>query len=97
MTLTLAAAIGCACGVVPIWPYGYYVLLRLLVFAATTVTLATSPQERARNWLALGGLALLFNPVVPIHLTRVIWAPIDLVAAWILVRTHQRLTARRSA
>ncbi len=91
MTLPLAAAIGCAAAVLPVWPYGYYVLLRLLVAAAAVATLATSQQERARNWMVLGALLLVFNPVVPIHLNRVLWVPIDLMAAWLLYRTHERL------
>ena len=91
MSVALAAAIGCALAVVPIWPYGYYVLLRLLVFAAAIFTLATSPDERTRYWWALGGLALVFNPVVPVHLDRLLWAPIDLAGAWFLYQTHRRV------
>ena len=33
----------------------------------------------------LGSIALLFNPIIPVHLSREIWAPIDITAALILV------------
>lgn len=30
-----------------------------------------------------GIIALLFNPIIPVHLSREIWAPIDIMAALI--------------
>ena len=30
---------------------------------------------------AFGGIAILFNPVVPVHLSRAAWASIDLAVA----------------
>lgn len=35
-------------------------------------------------WI-LGIIALLFNPIIPVHLSREIWAPIDVMAALIFV------------
>lgn len=35
-------------------------------------------------WI-LGIIALLFNPIIPVHLSREIWAPVDVMAALIFV------------
>ncbi len=65
-------------------PYGYYTLMRIVVFGATSL-LAYNELKAYGSvsiWvLLLGGLALLFNPIIPIHFSREIWAPIDVLAA----------------
>lgn len=45
-----------------------------------------SRRRRVRTvWvIVLGILALLFNPLIPVHLTRALWAPIDLASAALL-------------
>ncbi len=65
-------------------PYGFYVLLRIVVAVAAGF-LAYKDYE-ARNgvsgWaVVLGTIAVLFNPIIPIHLSREIWLPINAVAA----------------
>lgn len=64
-------------------PYGYYGFMRLVVTAAACVWAWTIYQrEGFTGEVALAGaLALLFNPVLPVHLSRMLWAPIDVVAA----------------
>jgi len=64
-------------------PYGYYTLLRIVVGAATGY-LAWSHASRLRldAWVfILGGIAVLFNPIIPIHLGREVWTFIDVAAA----------------
>ena len=42
--------------------------------------------ERLSGWtVALIGICLLFNPVFPIHLTREMWAILDLATAVVLI------------
>jgi hypothetical protein len=64
------------------WPYGYYIMLRWVVCGAAIafVVCGWSLHER---WavLVFAPLAALFNPIVPVHLSRQIWRPIDVVAA----------------
>lgn len=87
--LTCAAALALA----PIhWPYGYYQFLRLAVTAlAIWLVVATSRQHRA-TWTILGvGLALLYNPIIPVYLKRATWLPIDLVAAVLCVAAAIKL------
>jgi uncharacterized protein (DUF983 family) len=33
----------------------------------------------------LGIIVLLFNPIIPVHLSREIWAPIDVISALIFI------------
>ncbi|WP_416796229.1 DUF6804 family protein [Ciceribacter azotifigens] len=69
-------------------PYGYYTLLRLVVTVAG-VFLAWSEfqtHQRLTVWVLLFGfLALLFNPVIPVHLDREVWFVLDLGAAAIFI------------
>ncbi|MCK5225332.1 MAG: hypothetical protein KAQ89_01300 [Planctomycetes bacterium] len=64
------------------WPYGYYQLLRFVVCGASVYTafVAYNWQKMWAIWL-FGFIALLFNPLIPIHLSREIWQPIDIVCA----------------
>lgn len=67
------------------WPYGYYKLLRLVVCICAGVLTYQSYQnagERITAWVVgLVVLALLYNPIIPVHLTREIWLPINLASA----------------
>jgi len=68
------------------WPYGYYVLLRLFV-CGTTGYLACIEFNRERQgwtWI-LGFIALIFNPLFPLHFDREVWSIIDLGVAVILI------------
>lgn len=70
------------------WPYGYYTFLRLGV-CAVSGWLAYEQwrhDNAVSGWVVgLGATALLFNPLLPIHLTREIWNVLDLAAAGLLV------------
>ena len=63
-------------------PYGYYVLLRWATCAA-----AIFVAYKAYVWKGIwavwlfGFVAVLFNPLFRIHLTRDIWRPVDVVTA----------------
>jgi len=60
------------------WPYGYYQLLRWITCAAAVFVAFTAYQWQ-KIWAVwvFGFVAVLFNPLVPIHLSREIWQPID--------------------
>jgi predicted branched-subunit amino acid permease len=68
-------------------PYDYYTLLRLVVTICALVIAAEIYRREAISiWLCVfAALALLFNPVFPVHLTRAIWAPIDIGCALIFL------------
>ena len=68
------------------WPDGYYTLLRWVV-CLTTGYLAYEDyrQGRKKSPVLLGAIAVLFNPIVPIHLSKADWAVADFVIAVILI------------
>lgn len=63
-------------------PYGFYTFIRLtstLAFAALCY-LAFKDREPLLGW-AFGFMALVFNPLFPLYLSRPLWIAIDLTAA----------------
>ena len=62
------------------WQYGFFTILRFVVFASTAYIAWMAYEEGKEKWVWIFGfIAVLFNPFVPIHLTREIWMPIDFV------------------
>ena len=64
-------------------PYVYYFLLRILItgFALFCVYLELNEKDHdeKNKWLLLFGLlALIYNPIVPVHLTKLLWVIINL-------------------
>ncbi|MFL6728117.1 MAG: DUF6804 family protein [Sphingomicrobium sp.] len=69
-------------------PYTYYVLLRIVVCGACAY-LAFSEADAGRirwAWI-LGSAAVLYNPILRIHLNRELWSMINLATIW-LVAVH---------
>ncbi len=64
------------------WPYGFYDFLRLAVCAAAAfLAWRTSRSGRPLWALAMVGITLLFNPIIPVRFHRAEWARIDAAAA----------------
>ena len=62
------------------WPYWYYNLLRLAVFAVSVWIAYEQWQndDSFSGWVvAFGLIALLYNPFLPVHLTREIWSVLN--------------------
>jgi len=67
-------------------PYGYYTLMRLVVCATAIFVIVIAAKSRQMWAVRLYAIiGLLFNPLIPIHLTKGIWQPIDFLAAAALV------------
>jgi len=66
--------------VLPIWPYGFYTLMRLLISGVCAYAVIKSQNFPVflQHKALLIILAILFNPLVPVHLDRSIWLPIDI-------------------
>ena len=75
-------AAGFCLGAMGRWPYGYYILLRWVVCAAAVfvVVLAVLYKKHRAAW-PFGVVAVAFNPLIPIHLTREIWRVVDVAVA----------------
>jgi hypothetical protein len=72
------AAIVVAIGLLPL-PYGYYMLLRLFLCGVSLYFLTRPSGLRdAEKWV-LAGLAVLYNPIVPIELgSRPLWSIVNI-------------------
>ena len=83
------AALACAAALAlapMLWPYGYYQFLRLAVTALAIWLAVAAIRQKHTTWTIFGvGLALLYNPIIPVYLKRAAWLPIDLVAAALCV------------
>lgn len=68
------------------WPYSYYQALRLVVFT-TSIILGFNFYKLRYNATAVlfGLVALLFNPISPIYLSRSVWLWIDLIVGALLI------------
>lgn len=74
-------------------PYGYYTILRLLVFAVGAYGAYLAYLARQQGWTwTLGAIAVLFNPLFPIYLEREVWAPIDIGVAVVLLVSLRTVT-----
>lgn len=59
-------------------PYGYYVLLRLLVCGICIYLAMQDAYAGRAGWAwVLGGVAVLYNPIFRIHLNREIWSIVN--------------------
>lgn len=70
------------------WPYAYYQLLRWAT-CGVSVYVAYIAYIWQKKWIVwiFTFIAILFNPLVPIHLKRELWSVIDLVCALLFITT----------
>jgi len=87
-------------GIVPMWPYGFYTLLRLVVTGVSIFAIITLGTANSLQTVGLAVVALLFNPLIPVHLPRGMWFPIDLAVAywfWAIIKNQLAGEASGSA
>ena len=63
------------------WPYGFFTLLRIAVTVSSVYLAWACYEQKTKEywpWI-FGGIGILFNPIVPIYLSRETWVPIDLI------------------
>lgn len=59
-------------------PYGFYIVLRLVITVGAIYWAWRVYQARLRGWTwAFIAMGLLLNPFLPIRMQRVQWQPID--------------------
>ena len=64
------------------WPYAYYTLLRwaITIFAAVVAYNFYKQEKSSCTWV-FGGIAVLFNPIAPIYLSKSTWVIFDIITA----------------
>ena len=75
-------------GAIAEWPYGYYILLRWIT-CITSILVAFQAFEKNIDWakVVFIVIAILFNPLAPIYLSRSTWIPLDIITAIIFMFT----------
>lgn len=69
----------------PANPYGYYILLRIVCCAVCAyLALAAAGSDKTPWTWTLGIFAVIYNPIVRIHLTREIWSVVNVVTIIVL-------------
>jgi len=67
-------------------PYGFYTLLRIVVFLTAGYISWFCYKSKKIKWTwTMGFMSLIFNPVIPLHFERALWVAVDLIAAIILI------------
>lgn len=85
------------------WQYGFFTVLRFTVFSSTAYVAYLAYQNQKEGWAGLlGGIAVLFNPFIPVYFSRDVWVVIDFVTAVMLATSifslkfsHQNEAARK--
>ena len=67
-------------------PYGYYILLRWIT-CITSILVTFQAFEKNIDWAKVIFIiiAILFNPLAPIYLSRSIWVPLDIMTAILFI------------
>lgn len=86
--LSLGSAVLLFLGVME-FPYGYYTFLRIFIciFSAFLVlTLSRLKNDRAKPFLIVFVIiAILWNPLIPVYLSKAVWIPLDLIGGLIFL------------
>ena len=68
------------------WPYGFFTMLRFVVFASSAYVAWIAYEAQKEKWVwVFGFLAVLFNPFIIIHLNRDMWSVIDLIVGMFMI------------
>lgn len=91
--LALAALLVLVLAALPLPSYNLYVIVRLMAFAGFAWCSWTAAQRKHSGLaIACAVLAVLFNPVAPLHAEKLAWAVADLGSALFLVLCRKRLS-----
>ncbi len=67
-------------------PYGYFTFMRIIVCISAIYSAWVMYNEGDEKWIWFFGIiAILLNPIVPIHLDREVWVWIDGVVGILLL------------
>jgi hypothetical protein len=78
------------------WPYGYFILLRWVVTAGAIIVVINAFDKNI-DWAktVFIFIAILFNPIAPVHLSREIWIPIDVVVGAMFIFAYFKVLVRK--
>lgn len=90
LSLFLLASMGVLLvGLAPM-PYAFYSLVRLTVCLTAALAAFNDYNSGHQKWVIFAGIAVLFNPLLPIYLNRSIWIVIDLATIGLFFWRNQQ-------
>ena len=64
---------------VPVNPYGYYIILRFVICGISIYLAVRAHELGETTWIyAFAIAAIVYNPLIRIHLTREIWSVVNI-------------------
>ena len=76
------------CALNPKNPYAYYMLLRIVICGNCAFLAYRALNFGNATWAwILGATAVIYNPIIPIHLTRQIWSAVNIATVVVLIIT----------
>jgi len=67
-------------------PYGYYTLLRIVVFiVAGIIAFLAFKNDKELLLILFGAISILYNPIIPVYLNKNTWIIIDVLVAVLFV------------
>jgi hypothetical protein len=98
--MTIIPVIVLLIALAPGHPYGYFIFLRWVVCAGALLFVAVFHGHHLHRWMyGFGFIAILYNPIIRIHLTRDIWLLLNVltVLAFLSAFGVLWLNSRRAA
>lgn len=91
VTLSKVAMIGLLIAVIPIWPYVFYQLLKLVICGAAVFSTYLYHKEKNRKWMwIMVVIAVIFNPINVLYFGAFFWSIIDLIVAWLFFNSPKK-------
>ena len=82
---TILAGVMLLLAVLPIWPYGYFQLLRWVVALVALYNAYLAYESKQNGWVfIMGAIVILFNPLDSFHFEKGTWAVFNLIGAIIM-------------
>ena len=77
---------------IPANPYGYYIILRFVVCGVCAYLAVRAFQIDKIGWVLIVGItAVIYNPIIRVHLAREIWSVVNIATIIMLIVTIQTL------
>ena len=94
----IVAMLMLAWALVPSNPYGYYVLLRVVICGISVYLALRAYEHQNMGWVwTLGIMAAVYNPIFRVHLTREIWSVVNVATMGIFIATIWTIPRRQSS
>ena len=86
--MKIAIYLSCALLIIAItpMPYGYYQFLRIVITIVAGISAYNSFLAKQKTWFYIFiPILILYNPILPIHLDKEIWLPLNLLTFMIFL------------